>query len=67
MSYRNLIFLRLFKKSDSVRSTASLHTGYFKTNELRKILGELIELDNKYKSGKIDINIGLEAMLCAYI
>ena len=32
MSYRNLIFLRLFKKSDSVRSTASLHTGYFKTN-----------------------------------
>ena len=41
--------------------------GYFKTNELRKILGELIELDNKYKSGKIDINIGLEAILCAYI
>ena len=41
--------------------------GYFKTNELRKILGELIEVDNKYKSGKIDINIGLEAILCAYI
>ena len=41
--------------------------GYFKTKELRKILGELIELDNKYKSGKIDINIGLEAILCAYI
>ena len=41
--------------------------GYFKTNELRKILGELIELDNKYKLGKIDINIGLEAILCAYI
>jgi len=41
--------------------------GYFKTNELKKILGELIELDNKYKSGKIDINIGLEAILCAYI
>ena len=41
--------------------------GYFKTNELRKILGELIELDNKSKSGKIDINIGLESILCAYI
>ena len=41
--------------------------GYFKTKELRKIIGELIELDNKYKSGKIDINIGLEAILCAYI
>ena len=42
-------------------------SGYFKTNELRKILGELIELDNKCKSGKIDINRGLESILCAYI
>ncbi len=41
--------------------------GYFKINELRKILGELINLDNNYKSGLIDINIGLEAILCAYI
>ena len=40
---------------------------YFNLIELRKILGELIELDNKYKSGKIDINIGLEAILCGYI
>ena len=40
---------------------------YFKTNQIRKIIGELIELDNKYKSGKIDINIGLESILCAYI
>ena len=40
---------------------------YFKTNQIRKIIGELIELDNKYKSGKIDINVGLEAILCAYI
>lgn len=41
--------------------------GYFKTNELRKILDELINLDKSYKSGLIDINIGLEAILCAYI
>ena len=40
---------------------------YFETNELRKILDELIKLDDKYKSGLIDINIGLEAILCAYI
>ena len=32
MSYRNLIFLHLFIKSDSVRSIVSLHTWYFKTN-----------------------------------
>ncbi len=41
--------------------------GYFKTNELRNILGELINLDKNYKSGLIDINIGLEAILCTYI
>lgn len=40
---------------------------YFKTDELRNILGELINLDKNYKSGLIDINIGLEAILCAYI
>ena len=40
---------------------------YFKTEELRNILGELINLDKNYKSGLIDINIGLEAILCTYI
>ena len=40
---------------------------YFNIEEVRKILGELINLDKKYKSGLIDINIGLEAILCAYI
>ena len=39
---------------------------YFKTNELNNILKELINLDKNYKSGNIDINIGLEAILCAY-
>ena len=40
---------------------------YFKTKELRNILEELINLDKNYKSGLIDINIGLEAILCTYI
>lgn len=39
----------------------------FKTVQLRKILGELINLDKNYKMGLIDINIGLEAILCTYI
>ena len=39
---------------------------YFKIEELRKILSELIELDNKTKKGQIDINIGLESILCVY-
>jgi DNA polymerase-3 subunit delta len=39
---------------------------YFKIEELRQILEELINLDTSYKSGLIDINIGLEAILCRY-
>ncbi|MBO4815976.1 MAG: DNA polymerase III subunit delta [Clostridia bacterium] len=39
---------------------------YFKLEELRNILGELIDLDKNSKSGLIDINIGLEAILCTY-
>ena len=40
--------------------------GYFKLKELRKILQEFCDLDYKYKIGLIDLNIGLEAILCAY-
>lgn len=39
-------------------------TTYFKESELRMILEELIDLDYKTKQGLIDINIGLEAILC---
>ena len=40
--------------------------GYFKINELYTIILELIDLDYKYKIGLIDVQIGLEAILCAY-
>ena len=40
--------------------------GYFKLRELRKILQEFCDLDYKYKIGLIDLNVGLEAVLCAY-
>lgn len=39
---------------------------YFDTRELRKILEELINLDANYKIGFINLNIGLEAILCRY-
>lgn len=39
---------------------------YFKERELRKILQELIDLDYNYKAGNIDLEIGLESILCAY-
>lgn len=41
-------------------------SGYFKEEELRKILEELINLDRNYKQGLIDLNIGLESILCRY-
>jgi len=39
---------------------------YFKENELRNIIEELINLDSNYKIGKIDLNVGLESILCEY-
>ncbi len=39
---------------------------YFSKKHLRKILQELIDLDYNYKQGNIDINVGLEAILCTY-
>lgn len=38
----------------------------FKTKELMQIIQELENLDYKYKIGLIDLNVGLEAILCAY-
>ncbi len=40
--------------------------GYFKEEELKKILKEFIELDYKVKNGMMDINIGVESILCRY-
>ena len=38
----------------------------FSKIELRKILEELINLDANYKIGLIDLQLGLEAILCRY-
>ena len=38
----------------------------FNKEELRNLLEELIKIDEYSKSGKIDINIGLESILCEY-
>ena len=39
---------------------------FFKIEELKTILKEFIELDYKSKIGLIDLEIGFEAILCAY-
>ena len=43
-----------------------LQSKSFKTSELRKIIQEIEDLDYKYKIGLIDLNVGLEAILCTY-
>lgn len=39
---------------------------YFTDDELIVVLQEIINLDYSYKIGKIDLNIGLESILCRY-
>lgn len=39
---------------------------YFKEENIKKILGDLIELDYNSKIGLIDLQVGLEAILCAH-
>ena len=39
---------------------------YFSEQDLKKILLKFIELDEDYKIGNIDLNIGLESVICGY-
>ena len=39
---------------------------FFEKDELRKILEEFINLDEKSKNGNIDLDVGLESVLCRY-
>ena len=39
---------------------------YFKEDEIEKILFELIGLDEKSKSGDIDLKVGLETIIANY-
>ena len=43
-----------------------MQAGYFQENELKKIIEELIDLDYHCKIGSIDLQVGLEAILCRY-
>lgn len=47
-------------------SKYKMQASYFSKEEIEQILEEFIELDAYYKVGLIDINIGLESILCRY-
>lgn len=40
--------------------------GYFSEFEIKNILAQFTKLDETYKSGVIDINVGLESVICGY-
>ena len=78
--FKRLYFTKLALKSRKDISTSldlkpnqtflvnkyKMQSSYFKEQELRQILQSLIELDYKYKSGLIEIQTGLESILCRY-
>ena len=39
---------------------------YFKEKDLRNILQDLCDLDYNFKNGKIDLQVGMETVLCRY-
>ena len=43
-----------------------MQSKYFNKKELRNILQALIDLDYNYKNGIIDLQLGLETVLCEY-
>ena len=47
-------------------SKYKMQAKYFSQDEIEQILDELVNLDANYKIGLIDINVGLEAILCRY-
>lgn len=58
--------LKLKPNQGFLVSKYRIQAGYFKIGELRRILKELCDLDYKYKVGLIELNVGIEAVLCNY-
>lgn len=78
--FKKLYFVKLaLKENMSVEQVLNLkanqmflinkyknQAGFFKMKELRNLLQELINLDYRYKVGLIDVEVGLESILCTY-
>ena len=56
--------LNLTPKQEFLANKYKRQAGYFKKDELEKILFEIIKLDENSKNGNIDLDVGLEAILC---
>lgn len=58
--------LKLKPNQTFLTNKYTMQCKYFEEKELKNILEEFINLDYKVKNGKIDINVGLESILCRY-
>ena len=58
--------LKLKPNQNFLVSKYKNQASYFEELELRRVLGELSNLDYNYKNGVIDLNIGIEAILSRY-
>lgn len=58
--------LNLKPNQTFLTSKYKMQSGYFSEQELKKILEELCDLDYNFKNGKIDLQIGIESILCKY-
>ena len=58
--------LGLSEKTAFLEKKYIAQSKYFEEKTLRRIIQEFIDLDYKYKTGAIDVNLGLESILCAY-
>ncbi|MCI8640962.1 MAG: DNA polymerase III subunit delta [Clostridia bacterium] len=58
--------LNLAPNKTFLTSKYKMQAKYFKEGELREILQELCDLDYENKSGKIDLQVGLETVICRY-
>lgn len=58
--------LKLTPNQEFLVNKYKRQASYFKEQELEQILFELIKLDENSKNGNMDLDIGLEAILCNY-
>ena len=61
------VALQVLRNQTFLVNKYKTQANYFTKQELRSILQALIDLDNQYKIGQIDLELGLEAIICANI
>lgn len=59
-------YLRLKANQMFLVSKYKRQASYFKTEELKNILFQFVNLDEESKNGSIDLNLGLESVICGY-